>query len=188
MLKSYVNSCRARRCSLAAGMALALAGRSAGLVPALRVPTSSNSARALRSSLSSCLRSGILVKDISIVNTLDCMAMRPLSRGLHWANVPLCSLSCRAITVARLATGRERRMCSNSNVAENRSSSVVGESSYVEEGLSAGDLALSAQIKAKGDTIRDLKAGGVTKDELRPHIEVSELECFSDAHLVSLLS
>lgn len=189
MLKSYIDSCRARRCSLAAGMALALAGRSAGLVPALRVPASTNSARqnaSLRSSRSSCLRSGILVKDIAIVNTPGCMTVRPLSKGLDWANVPLSSMGCRVITVARPATGRQRRMCSNSNVAENRSGSVVGDSSSIEGELSAGDLALSAQIKAKGDMIRDLKAGGATKNELRPHIEVSEFECSSDVHLVSL--
>lgn len=39
--------------------------------------------------------------------------------------------------------------------------------------VSAGDLALEAQIKAKGNAIRELKAGGATKDELKPHIEVS---------------
>lgn len=38
--------------------------------------------------------------------------------------------------------------------------------------MSAGDLALEAQIKTKGDAIRDLKAGGASKDDLKPHIEV----------------
>eukprot|EP00904_Undaria_pinnatifida_P002120 jgi/Undpi1/11909/HiC_scaffold_4.g01608.m1 len=37
--------------------------------------------------------------------------------------------------------------------------------------MTAGDLALEAQIKSKGDAIRDLKAGGASKDELKPHIE-----------------
>lgn len=42
--------------------------------------------------------------------------------------------------------------------------------------MSAGDLALEAQIKTKGDAIRDLKAGGASKDDLKPHIEVC-FEC-----------
>lgn len=59
-----------------------------------------------------------------------------------------------------------RMMCSaGSSVAESS-----GGGSAVE--ASAGDLALVAQIKAKGDAIRDLKAGGASKDDLKPHIEV----------------
>ena len=42
--------------------------------------------------------------------------------------------------------------------------------------MSAGDLALEAQIKTKGDAIRELKAGGASKDDLKPHIEV----CFQN--------
>ncbi|CAM9909829.1 unnamed protein product [Scytosiphon promiscuus] len=37
--------------------------------------------------------------------------------------------------------------------------------------VSAEGLEIGASIKAKGDTIRDLKAGGASKDDLKPHIE-----------------
>lgn len=38
--------------------------------------------------------------------------------------------------------------------------------------VSAEAAALEAQIKSKGETIRDLKAEGTAKDALKPHIEV----------------
>lgn len=38
--------------------------------------------------------------------------------------------------------------------------------------VSAEGLEIGASIKAKGDAIRDLKAGGISKDDLKPHIEV----------------
>lgn len=38
--------------------------------------------------------------------------------------------------------------------------------------VSAEGLELEASIKSKGDTIRELKAGGASKDDLKPHIEV----------------
>lgn len=38
--------------------------------------------------------------------------------------------------------------------------------------VSAEGLEIGASIKSKGDTIRDLKAGGASKDDLKPHIEV----------------
>lgn len=65
------------------------------------------------------------------------------------------------------ATGARLMCASSASVAENSGTS----SSAVD--LSAGDLALGAQIKAKGDAIRELKAGGASKDDLMPHIEVT---------------
>lgn len=38
--------------------------------------------------------------------------------------------------------------------------------------VSAEGLELDASIKTKGDTIRELKADGASKDDLKPHIEV----------------
>lgn len=39
--------------------------------------------------------------------------------------------------------------------------------------VSAEGVEIGASIKAKGDAIRDLKAGGCSKEDLKPHIEVS---------------
>lgn len=38
--------------------------------------------------------------------------------------------------------------------------------------LSAEGVEIGASIKAKGDVVRDLKAAGVSKEDLKPHIEV----------------
>lgn len=40
--------------------------------------------------------------------------------------------------------------------------------------VSADVAALDGQIKVKGETIRELKAGGAAKDALKPHIEVGD--------------
>lgn len=63
-------------------------------------------------------------------------------------------------------------MCSSSGAGPSVVA-VDGSSSAASTELSAEGVALTAQIKAKGDAIRDLKTGGASKDDLRPHIEVN---------------
>ncbi|CAM9440522.1 unnamed protein product [Ectocarpus sp. 4 AP-2014] len=143
------------RASLAAGMALALVGRTVALVP-----TAASTIRYAK-------RGGPFMRLGAIAAPAAVRAMS--TRRRHWG-VPVAataslvayanggshlrwSSSCRAGARARVGM-----MCSTST-------------STTDVEVSAEGLEIGASIKAKGDAIRDLKAGGVSKDELKPHIE-----------------
>ncbi|CAM9750858.1 unnamed protein product [Ascophyllum nodosum] len=175
MLLYYRGSCRTRRSSLAAGMALALAGRTAGLVPVIRAPAANTAAcrTASRCCSSTCLRTDTLVKATSGATYTGSTPVRLYCRRRGWVtgSASSSSVSFRKFAAAGPFSVGARIMCtSSSSVAESTNHDVDSSSGLGEE-LSAGDLALSAQIKAKGDDIRDLKDGGASKDDLRPHIE-----------------
>lgn len=78
------------------------------------------------------------------------------------------------VGVARRIGGSSLVHCANGGSHTVRRSGMVtmcsGGGAAVE--VSAEGLELEASIKAKGDTIRELKAGGASKDDLKPHIEV----------------
>lgn len=156
MLRHDVGA-RARRASLAAGMALALVGRVAGFVPHAVRPTAATSAAAsIRSS-----------RSLTKASTPRRASSTWLARSRRTNVAPssyVAVLSGSGMAKARRSSGvGARMMCAaSSNTVE----------------VSAGDLALEAQIKAKGDTIRELKGGGATKEDLKPHIEVSFVSPF----------
>lgn len=138
---------RARRRSLAAGMTLALACRGAALV--------TNSASAL-------------VK--ARLANVATPAVRALPRRTAWG-------------VARRVGGPSLVQCANGSPHTIRrgGGGSVTMCSGAAAGLAGADvevsaegLALEASIKTKGDTIRELKAGGASKDDLKQHIEVRE--------------
>lgn len=123
---------KASRRTLAASMALALAGRASALVPAASMRCS-----------------------------------RPLMTGARSA----------AATTSALRALSSRRRPRVSSWVQNRSGSVsrvmmCSSSAAPSVEVSAEGLEIGASIKAKGDTIRDLKAGGASKDDVKPHIEV----------------
>ena len=163
MLLSARYGCRARRRSFAAaGMALALAGRAAGLVPALH-PTAS-----VRSS------SRQLLKATAATTTTPLPVRASATRRRYWGV---------AVKGARAALSTGVGVCgdggrvmwpasSGARIMSSFGSSGALFSTQSSYEMTAGDLALEAQIKSKGDAIRDLKAGGASKDELKPHIEV----------------
>ena len=157
-------------------MALALAGRTAGLVPVIRAPAANTAAcsTASRCCSSTCLRTDTLVKATSGATYTGSTPVRLYCRRRGWVtgSASSSSVSFRKFAAAGPFSVGARIMCtSSSSVAESTNHDVDSSSGLGEE-LSAGDLALSAQIKAKGDDIRDLKDGGASKDDLRPHIEV----------------
>lgn len=87
---------------------------------------------------------------------------------------PLSSL---AVAVHRHKVGagrcaRQARQKGTVVFMSSQGSAAVAVGSGVE--LSAEAVALDSQIKAKGEVIRELKTGGAAKDDLKPHIEVSE--------------
>lgn len=65
----------------------------------------------------------------------------------------------------RRAGGARVTMCSAASAGGGAAAATAVE-------VSAEGLELDASIKTKGDTIRELKAGGASKDDLKPHIEV----------------
>lgn len=157
MLQSCRDGCRARRASVAAGMALALAGRAAGFVP-----------------------SGVRAASVR---------SRPLPKVVARAS-PL--ISCRSTTIC---DGSYRRFDRNQDVQASAAMLTGAVRSHsgspyahggplmcsVQATSSGGGTVevpaeastIESQIKAKGDVIRELKAAGTPKDDLKPHIEVS---------------
>lgn len=150
MLISIHDVCRARRKSLAAGMALALAGRAAALIPAA----------------TTTMRSGPIMKAVSTAATAT-SAVRVLStRRRGWGVAP----GVGGASLVYCANGSARtRWLGHGNGARMMMCS-TGAAAAVE--VSAEGVEIGASIKIKGDTIRDLKAGGASKDDLKPHIEV----------------
>ncbi|CAM9859881.1 unnamed protein product, partial [Laminaria digitata] len=161
MLLSSRYGCRARRRSFAAGMALALAGRAAGLIPAFH-PTTTTTA-AMRSS------SRQLMKATAATTTVPSRAS-PRRRYLGAA-----TKDARASLLSRSGSGGSAGVrwpaSGGARIMSASGSSTAMCSTQSSYEMTAGDLALEAQIKTKGDAIRDLKAGGASKDDLKPHIE-----------------
>lgn len=134
---------RARRRSLAAGMTLALACRGAALI--------TNSASAVvRARVANAATPNPAVRLLSRRTALGVARRVGGSSPVHCANG--------GFHMMRRAVGGRVTMCSAAGA------------SAVE--VSAEGLELEASIKTKGDTIRELKAGGASKDDLKPHIEV----------------
>ena len=134
---------RARRRSLAAGMTLALACRGAALI--------TNSASAVvRARVAKAATPNPAVRLLSRRTALGVARRVGGSSPVHCANG--------GFHMMRRAVGGRVTMCSAAGA------------SAVE--VSAEGLELEASIKTKGDTIRELKAGGASKDDLKPHIEV----------------
>eukprot|EP00903_Cladosiphon_okamuranus_P012906 g12050.t1 len=142
---------RVRRRSLAAGMTLALACRGAALV------TSSASAAAV-------------VRGRASTGTAATPAVRALSRR-----------TALGVAVARRIGGYSLVYCADGGPHAIRragrgrmamcSSAGAGAAAGGAVEVSAEGLELDSSIKTKGDTIRELKAGGASKDDLKPHIE-----------------
>lgn len=161
MLQSYRESCRTRRASLVAGMALALAGRSVGFVPAgtrtASVRTRPMSKVAMRTPLFGHSRASSVSSTYRLnQRTWHTLDMQILA-GRVAANP--CCVTSRGVYAGPVA------MCSAQATATDGSSVEV----------TAEAAALEAQIKLKGDFIRDLKASGTEKGNLKPHIEVIHL-------------
>lgn len=147
------------RASLAAGMALALVGRTVALVP-----TAASTIRSAR-------RGGPFMR---LGATAAPSAVRAMSTRRRPWGVPVASTA----SLATYANGGSHLRWSSSRRAGARAR--VGmmcstSASTADVEVSAEGLEIGASIKAKGDAIRDLKAGGVSKDELKPHIEVCML-------------
>ncbi|CAN0381171.1 unnamed protein product [Pylaiella littoralis] len=152
MLLSINDVCGARRKSLAAGMALALAGRAAALVPAS----------------TATLRSGPVMKAVSAATATS--HVRVLStRRRGWGVAP--GISGAPLVNCANGGARTRWMGRHNGDRTMMCSAGAGAGAASVEEVSAEGLEIGASITSKGDTIRDLKAGGASKDELKPHIE-----------------
>lgn len=161
MLLSINDVGGARRKSLAAGMALALAGRAAALVPAA----------------TTTMRSGPIMKAGSTATATS--AVRVLcTRRRGWG----VATGVGSASLVHCTNGSARtRWLGRGNGARAILCSTNAGAAAVE--VSADGLEIGASIKSKGDAIRDLKAGGASKDELKPHIEVQdELQLFVAAY------
>lgn len=145
---------RARRRSLAAGMTLALACRGAALV--------TNSAAA-----SALVRARVASAATPAVRVQSRRAALGVAHRISGSSLVHCANG--SSHTMRRAGGERVTMCSGA----------AGSAGAAAVEVSAEGLELASSIKAKGDTIRDLKAGGASKDDLKPHIEVCA--CFYGA-------
>lgn len=137
---------RARRRSLAAGMTLALACRGAALV--------TNSASAV-------VRGRVANAATPAVRALSRRTVLGVAVARRIGGSSLVHCASGGSQMLRRAGGGRVSMCSS-----------AGASAGGAVEVSAEGLELEGSIKTKGDTIRELKAGGASKDDLKPHIEV----------------
>lgn len=159
---------RARRRSLVAGMTLALACRGAALV--------TNSASTL-------VRARVVHAATPTTTAVRRLSRRtafgvavPGARRIGGSSLTHCADGSSRCHTMRRAGGARVSMCSGTAVE-----------------VSAEGLELEASIKTKGDTIRELKAGGASKDDLKPHIEVrpcgpKPLACVEVLHMTHVFA
>lgn len=156
MLQSCHDSCRSRRASLAAGMALALAGRAVGFVPS--------------GTRAAYVRPRALPKEAARTSSVYYGNSFPRSIDSYRR---FCGATSIWMTHVTFASRRGREGCRRVHGAPLMCSAQASTAGSGAIEVSAEAAALEAQIKEKGDAIRELKAAGTAKDSLKPYIEVS---------------
>lgn len=182
-LRQMLLSCRlgyrAGRRSLAVGMALALATRAAGLVPAIRAPTSSSITRSLSS------RHGHAGTRAVAATGDTRLSSRVPPNGRAWIPSPHTPGASSHYDGGRLSFSAGRARRTMYVPASGSSAAAVNDGGPSPVDVSEAAVALDSQIKAKGDAIRKLKAEGASKTDLKPHIEV--IRVFTSSESLCLL-